>query len=337
MNVTANTQMRITARILVTTALAVILAVLALARPATAETDFPNRPIHVVLPYPAGGIVDIVTRIVTEKVQDVLKQPVVVENKPGASGNLAWAQAARAAPDGYTWTFVSPALFANPRMQSNVPFSDKDFVPVGGTVYTPWMFVSSPSVPVKTLKEFVDYVHAHPRELNWANGGTGTTPHFNAALLFNATKIELVEVPYKGQPPAILDLLANRVQFMPASPNLVLQYIQDGKMTPLGVVGKTRLPQLPDVPTMAEAGYPETNVASWYGYCVPKGTPQEIVDKIVAAFGVAVKDATVRSQLEKQITQVMEPKTAAELQAMYAADAEKYAKIIQDANIHIQE
>ena len=329
--------MRITARIASITALTVLLAVVALARPATAETDFPNRAIHVVLPYPAGGIVDIVTRIVTEKVQDVLKQPVVVENKPGASGNLAWAQAARAAPDGYTWTFVSPALFANPRMQSNVPYSDKDFVPVGGTVYTPWMFVASPSVPVKTMKELVDYAHAHPHELNWANGGTGTTPHFNAALLFNATKIELVEVPYKGQPPAILDLLANRVQFMPASPNLVLQYIQDGKMTPLGVVGKTRLAQLPDVPTMAEAGYPETNVASWYGYCVPKDTPQEIVDKIVAAFGVAVKDPAVRSQLEKQITQVMEPKTAAELQAMYAADAEKYAKIIQDANIHIQE
>src|SRR5947207_9299541 len=115
---------------------------------------------------------------------------------------------------------------------------------------------------------------------------------------------------------------------MPASPNLALQYIQQGTMRPLGVVGKTRLPQLPDVPTMAEAGYPETNVASWYGYCVPKGTPQEIIDKIVAAFGVAMKDSSVRSQLERQITQVMEPKTGAELRAMYAADAEKYAGII---------
>jgi len=325
--------MRITSRIFVTAGLLLS----AVARPAAAETDFPNRPIHVVLPYPAGGIVDIVTRIVTEKLQTDLHQPVVVENKPGANGNLAWAQAARAAPDGYTWTFVSPALFANPRMQTNVPFSEKDFVPVGGVVYTPWMFVASPAVPVKTMKELVDYAHAHPHELNWANGGTGTTPHLNAALLFNATKIDLVEVPYKGQPPALLDLLANRVQFMPASPNLVLQYLQDGRMTALGVVGKNRLPQLPNVPTMAEAGYPETNVVSWYGYCVPKGTPQEIVDKIVAAFGVAVADASVRSQLEKQITQVMEPKTSAELQAMYAADAEKYAKIIQDANIHIQE
>jgi len=325
--------MRITSRIFVTAGLLLS----AVARPAAAETDFPNRPIHVVLPYPAGGIVDIVTRIVTEKLQTDLHQPVVVENKPGANGNLAWAQAARAAPDGYTWTFVSPALFANPRMQTNVPFSEKDFVPVGGVVYTPWMFVASPAVPVKTMKELVDYAHAHPHELNWANGGTGTTLHLNAALLFNATKIDLVEVPYKGQPPALLDLLANRVQFMPASPNLVLQYLQDGRMTALGVVGKNRLPQLPNVPTMAEAGYPETNVVSWYGYCVPKGTPQEVVDKIVAAFGVAVADASVRSQLEKQITQVMEPTTSAELQAMYAADAEKYAKIIQDANIHIQE
>src|SRR5579871_597963 len=122
----------------------------AYAGPATAETDFPNRAIRVVLPYPAGGIVDIVTRIVTDKLQTDLHQPVVVENKPGANGNLAWAQVARAAPDGYTWTFVSPALFANPRMQANVPFSEKDFVPVGGTVYTPWLFVVTPEVPVKT-------------------------------------------------------------------------------------------------------------------------------------------------------------------------------------------
>src|SRR5438477_653368 len=122
--------------------------------------DFPNKPIHVVLPYPAGGIVDVVTRIVTEKLQAVLGQPLVVENKPGANGNLAWHQVARAAPDGYTWTFVSPALFANPRIQANVPFSEKEFVPVGGVVYTPWMVVIHTSVPAKTLPEFIDYVHA---------------------------------------------------------------------------------------------------------------------------------------------------------------------------------
>ncbi len=325
--------MRIASKVLITAAILLSAVTDSLA----AETDFPNRAIHVVLPYPAGGIVDIVTRIVTDKLQDVLHQPVVVENKPGANGNLAWAQAARAAADGYTWTFVSPALFANPRMQANVPFSEKDFVPVGGTVYTPWLFVINPSVPVKTMKELVDYVHQHPHQLNWANGGVGSTPHLNTALLMNATKLDMVEVPYKGQPPVILDLLANRVQFAPASPNLVLQYIQAGKIRPLGVVSKGRLAELPDVPTMTEAGYPETNVVSWYGYCVPKGTPQDIVDKIVAAFGTALKDASVRSQLEKQITQVMEPKTSAELQTMYAADAEKYAKVIQDANIHIQE
>jgi tripartite-type tricarboxylate transporter receptor subunit TctC len=304
---------------------------------AAAQTDFPNRAIHVVLPYPAGGIVDIVTRIVTEKLQDKLGQPVVVDNKPGANGNLAWAQAARAAPDGYTWTFVSPALFANPRMQAGVPFNEKDFVPVGGIVYTPWMFVINPSVPANTMKEFVDYAHEHPHQLNWANGGTGSTPHLNAAILFNATKIDLAEIPYKGQPPAILDLLADRVQFMPASPNLVLQYVKAGTMKALAVVGKARLEELPDVPTMAEAGYPETNVVSWYGYCVPKGTPPEIVDKIVAAFNTVLKDEGVRSALQKQITEVMEPKTAAELQAMVTADAAKYAKVIEDTGMKVQE
>jgi tripartite-type tricarboxylate transporter receptor subunit TctC len=173
--------------------------------------------------------------------------------------------------------------------------------------------------------------------LNWANGGVGSTPHLNAAILFHVTKMDMAEIPYKGQPPAILDLLANRVQFMPASPNLVLQYVQTGAMKVLAVVGKSRLRELPDVPTMAEAGYPETNVVSWYGYCVPKDTAPEIVDKIVAAFNALLKDEGVRSQLQKQITEVMEPKTAAELQAMVTADAAKYAKIIEDAGIKVQE
>jgi len=226
-------------------AVLLLLSIAGGATSAAAQTDFPNRAIHVVLPYPAGGIVDLVTRVVTDKLQDKFGQPVVVENKAGANGNLAWAQAARAAPDGYTWTFVSPALFANPRMQSNVPFSEKDFIPVGGIVYTPWVFVVHPSVPASTMKELVDYVREHPHQLNWANGGVGSTPHLNAAILFHVTKMDMAEIPYKGQPPAILDLLANRVQFMPASPNLVLQYVQTGAMKVLAVVGKSRLRELP--------------------------------------------------------------------------------------------
>ena len=304
---------------------------------ARAQTVFPDHAIRVVLPYPAGGIVDIITRIVADKLAANWGQPVVVEPKPGANGNLAWAQVAQAAPDGYTWTFVSPALFANPRMQSNIPYSEKDFVPVGGVVWTPWVLVVPPSVPASTVKEFVDYVHANPGKLNWANGGSGSTPHLNTEIFFNATKLDMVEVPYRGQPPAILDLLADRVQFMVASPSLVLQYIQTGKMKPLAVVGKARLPALPDVPTMAEAGYPETNVVSWYGFCVPHATPPAVVDKIVAGFNAALQDAGVRAALEKQMAEVMEPMTSAQLQALVTSDTEKYAAIIKAANIRIQE
>lgn len=318
-------------------ALLFLLCHVAVASPAYAQSDFPNRRIHLVLPYPAGGIVDVVTRIVTERLSANFGQPIVVEPKPGANGNLAWQQIARAAPDGYTWTFVSPALIANPRMQANVPFSEKDFVPVGGAVWVPWVLVVHPSIPVKTVKELVDYVHANPGKLNWANGGTGSSGHLNTAIFFNAAKLDMVQVPYRGQPPAIIDLIAGRVHFALSSPSLVLQHIQAGALRPLAIVAKNRLPQLPDVPTMSEAGYPETNVVAWYGYGVPKGTPADVVDKIVAGFNTALRDPGVRSALEQQMTEVMEPKTAAELQAMIAFDVEKYSKIIEEAGIKLQE
>jgi tripartite-type tricarboxylate transporter receptor subunit TctC len=303
---------------------------------ARAQADFPNRNVHVVLPYPAGGIVDNVVRVVTTKLSAIWKQPIVIEPKPGANGNIAWDQVARAKPDGYTWSFWGPALIANPRIQDNVTFSEKDFVPIGGLAWVPWVLVVSPGVPVNTLAEFIDYARKNPGKLNVANGGTGSSAHLNMSIFLNATKLDLVEIQYRGQPPALIDLLADRVQFATASPSLVLQYIQSGQLKALGVVAKTRLPELPNVPTMAEAGYPETNVVAWYGLSAPKNTPPQVVETIVNGVNEALKDPGVRGALESQMTQVMEPMTPAKLQELVASDTEKYAKIIKDANIKIQ-
>lgn len=313
-----------------------VLSVTTAAPEARAQTDFPNKSVHVVLPYPAGGIVDNVTRVVTNKLAAIWKQPVVVEPKPGANGNIAWDQVARAKADGYTWSFYGPALIANPRIQDKVTFSEKDYVPIGGMVWVPWVLVVHPGVPAKNLKEFVDYVRANPGKLNVANGGTGSSGHINMSIFLNATKLDLVEIQYRGQPPAIIDQLAGRVEFAIASPSLVLQYIQSGQLRALGVVAKSRLPELPDVPTMAELGYPETNVVAWYGLVAPKGTPAPVVEKIVSGVNEALKDGDVRKALESQMVQVMDPMTAQALQDLVASDTEKYGKIIKDANIRIQ-
>lgn len=316
---------------------AFIVAAALAAVPADAQTDFPNRRIHMIVPYPAGGIVDIVTRIVTDKLSEIWRQPIVVEAKPGASGNIAWDQAARAEPDGYTWTFVGPGVMANPRMYGKLRWSEKSFVPAGAAVWAPSVLVVHPSVRANTLAEFIDHVRQHPGVLNWANPGTGTSQHLNTAIFLNATKLDMVSVPYGGQPPGILDLVANRVQFKVASIGLVAQHINSGALKPLAVLGTARSPLLPDVPTVSEAGYPEINVVAWYGYAVPRGTPQPVIDKIAAGFNEALKDPKVRGLLEKQALQPIEPMNASQLAELYAADTERYAKVIREAGIKLSD
>ncbi len=306
-------------------------------RPATAQADYPSRAIRIVLPYPAGGIVDIVTRIFADRLSKTWGQPIVVEPKPGSNGNIAWDQVSRAEPDGYTWTFLSPATSANPRMQPSIRWSEKSFVPVGGAVWAPSVVVVRPDLPASTMKEFVDYVRKNPGKLNWANPGIGTSQHLNTAIMLHATKLEMTGVPYRGQPPGIFDLVAGRVDMMVASIGLVTEHIGTGALKPLAVLGTTRSKALPNTPTMTEAGYPEINVVAWYGYSVPRGTPQPIVDKIVEGFNAALKDPAVREALEKQSLQVMDPMSASALEALVAADAEKYGAIIKAADIRLND
>jgi tripartite-type tricarboxylate transporter receptor subunit TctC len=315
----------------------VFAVLLAAAGPAAAQSDYPNRRIHVLVPYPAGGIVDIATRIVTDKLSETWRQPIIVEAKPGANGNVAWELAARAEPDGYSWVFIGPAVMANPHMYANLRWNEKSFVPAGATVWAPSVFVVHPSLPVATMSDLIDHVRRHPGKLNWGSPGLGTSQHLNAAIFLNATGLDMLSVPYAGQPPAILDLMANRVQFKVASIGLVAEHIKRGALKPLAVLGATRSPLLPDVPTMTEAGYPEINVVPWYGYAVPRGTPQPVVEKILAGFVEVMKSPRVRELLEKQALQPMEPMSGQELAALYAADAEKYAKVIRDTGMRRSE
>jgi tripartite-type tricarboxylate transporter receptor subunit TctC len=305
--------------------------------PANVQTDFPNRPIRMVLPYPVGGIADIATRIVTDKLSEIWRQPIVIEAKPAASGNLAWDEVSRAKPDGYTWTFIGAATMANPHLFANLRWSETSFVPVGATAVGPNVLVVHPSLPVNAVAEFIEYVRKHPGVLNWANMGIGASPQLAMASFLNATKLDVAAVHYNGGPQAVLDVMANRVQFMFIPPGLVSQHIDSGALKALAVIGTARLPLLPNVPTMSEAGYPETNVVARFGYGVPRGTPRPVIDKIVAGFNEVMKVTSVREALQKQALQPVEPMNADELAALYAADTETYAKIIREANTKIPE
>jgi tripartite-type tricarboxylate transporter receptor subunit TctC len=304
---------------------------------ASAQSDFPNRRITVIVPYPAGGIVDNVTRIMTDKIAEIFKQTIIVEAKPGANSNLGTEQVARAEPDGYTWVFMGPSMLANPRIYSNLRWSEKNFTGVGVAAWAPAAMVVPPDAKANNVKEFVDLAKAAPRDFMYGNAGIGSSVHLNTAIFANGTGVELTSVPYKGQPPAIIDLLASRIHVKFASIGLVAQHVQDKKLKALAVIGKTRSPMLPDVPTMTEAGYPSVNVVPWYGFAVPKGVPQPVVEKIVAAFGEALKDPAVRKRLEQQALAPVEPMDAKEIADLVERDTENYARVIRDANIKLSE
>ncbi len=304
---------------------------------AQAQTDFPNRRIHVIVPYPAGGIVDIVTRITTDRLSALWGQPIVVEAKPGANSNLGTEFVAKAEPDGYTWGFLGPAVMANPRIYANLRWSEKSFTGVGVVAWAPAAMVVNPGSPAKTVKEFVELAKTTVGGLNYGNAGVGSSVHLNTAIFMSGTQTQITSVPYKGQPPAILDLFADRIHLMFASIGLVAQHVQDKKLKALAVIGNQRSPLLPDVPTMTEAGYPAINVVPWYGFMVPRGTPQPVVEKIVAGMGEALKDPNVRLLLEKQALEPVEPKTAQQIADLIATDTERYAKVIREANIKLNE
>ena len=224
---------------------------------------------------------------------------------------------------------------ANPHMYANLRWREKSFVPVGATVWGPSALIVHPSLPVSTVTEFVNHVRKNPGILNCAIPPIGSSQYLGIASFLNATKLEMVGVPYNGAPPAILDLMANRVQFTMVPLGLVVQHINSGAMKALAVVGTLRSPLLPNVPTTSEAGYPEVNVVPWFGYGVPRGTPRPLIDKIVAGFNEVMKVPSVRAALQKQALQPMEPMSADEIAELYAADTEKYAKIIREAGIKL--
>lgn len=294
---------------------------------------FPTKPMRFLVPYPVGGIVDIVARSVAEPMQADLGQPVVVDPKPGGNSTLATAMIPQAPADGYTWVMSTIAHVVVPHLQP-VPFDAlADFQPVALVAIATSVATVNPAVPVKTLKELVEYGRTNPGKLNYLNPGNGSSIHLSAELLKHQYKFDMTSVPYRGIPPGLPDLLEGRLQVGLLPGPLALQHVQAGKLRALAVLASQRLPTLPDVPTFAEAGFADAQVMSWYTIAVRAGTPAAIVERLHSSAMKALQGTETRERLTKAGCEIPAPRSPADVLAMWRADYERYGKLVKEAGI----
>jgi tripartite-type tricarboxylate transporter receptor subunit TctC len=308
------------------------LAAAVLAVPAQAQ-QYPSRPVHVVVPYPAGGPNDIIVRLVGKRLGETLGQPVVVENRPGAGGNIGTDSVAKSAPDGYTLVSVGPgALIINPLL-GKVPYDTmRDFAPVTIMAVAPNALVAHPSFPAKSVGELIALAKRSPGTINYASGGSGSTPHLAAALFAVMAKVQLTHVPYKGTGPATADLIGGQVQIAFLGIPTVLPHIRSGKLRALATTGRRRSPELPGVPTVDEAGVPGYELSPWYGLLAPAGTSAAVVTRLASEVTTIVRSPAMREQLAAQGA---EPSggTPEEFAQTLRSDAATWSRVVKDAGI----
>jgi tripartite-type tricarboxylate transporter receptor subunit TctC len=317
-------------------AFGIAVLLLATAPPSRAADNWPSRPIRVIVPYPAGGIVDIVARAVTEQVGRDTGQPVVVEDKPGANSNIGTVTVARASGDGYTWLVTGPAVLVNPGLYKDAGWDTlKDFKCVGVAVWNQSVALVHPSMPVKTIGEFVELARKQPGKFNFGSPGTGSSIDLSAQKLFQVADIKLTDVIYKGQPQALLDLMSNLMHFEIVSLALALPHIKAGTVKPLAVFTEKRVAALPDVPTIAEAGFAPAAYVPWYGIYVPSSTPDDLVEKIHAALNKSLENPDVQRELG--IADIPgKPMPLSDLAALMKSDQEKLTKVVATAGESLQ-
>jgi len=285
------------------------------------------------MPYAPGGIVDFAGRVLAQKLGEVLGQPVVAENRPGAGGIVGVEYVARSTPDGYDLVIMDPAYVINPIMQKSMPYNIfKDLVTVSVVNSSPEVLVVSPQLGVKTYAELVAYGKANPGKLNYASAGVGTTPHLAAAMWAQRSGIDAVHVPYKGVGPSYVDLIGGKVQMLFSSIAGALPFTSKGSVTALATTGSERSPVYPDLPTVAEAGLPGYVVDLWLGVYTPANVPPDVVAKLNAGIGKALKDEQLKASFA---TFGLTPRgtTLAEGAAFTKSEYEKWKKVIDDGHI----
>jgi len=300
--------------------------------PAQAQS-FPDRPVHLIVPYGPGGITDFAGREIGQKLGSVLGQPVVVENKPGAGGIVGVDFVAHAAPDGYNMAIMDPAIVINPTLQKSMPYDVfKDLVTLSIVSSSPEVLVVAPQLGIRTYAELVAYGKANPGKLNYASAGVGTTPHLAAELWKLGTGIDAVHVPYKGIGGSFTDMMSNKVQMSFSSIAGALPFTSDGRIIPLATTGTTRSPVYPDLPTVAEAGLPGYSVDLWLGLYGTAGTPADVLAKLNAAIAKALQDPDLKAAFAK-FGLTPRGTSLAEGAAFTKSEYGKWKKVITDGHI----
>lgn len=304
-----------------------------LAAPPALAQSYPNHQIRLVIPFPPGGGTDIAARLVGEKLGQQLKQTVVPDNKPGANGVIASELVARAAPDGYTLLVATGSSHAfAPALGVKLPFDPvKDFIPIALIGQFPTVLVVNPEVPAKTMREFVDYARQNPKKVSYGSAGNGSTNHFLGELVKQVAGIEMLHVPYKGSGPAAQDLLAGRLQAMVDSVAAAKGNIEAGKLRALGVTSTQRVAQLPNVPTLKEAGF-DIEYAGWVVVMAPAGTPADVVRTLHEAITKVMADPAVVDRYGSQGI-VIRNMGLAELQTYLRNDKERWAKVAAQSGL----
>lgn len=297
---------------------------------ALAQAAFPNKPLKIVVPFAPGGIADTLSRLVAQHLQGTLGQPVIVESKTGAAGALGMDAVAKAAPDGYTMVLGTAGPLVISRISGvKLPYDPvADFAPVTQIASAPLIVVVNESVPVKTPKELVELLRAKPDSLSYASAGAGTPSHLATEMFKERTKVQVTHVPYKGTGAAVADLVAGRVQLMMDSPVALLPFVRSGKLRALAVASDSRLPLLPDLPTLAEAGLPGIEVSGWYGLLVPAATPPASIEKLRAAIDAAVRSPEVSARIS-EVGAVPKTGTPREFSELMATEYARWTPIVK--------
>jgi tripartite-type tricarboxylate transporter receptor subunit TctC len=317
--------------------IATALCFAATALPASAQADYPNKPVRMLIGFPPGQATDTLGRAVAQKLSQQLGQQFVVENKPGAAGIIATQSAMSSPPDGYTLLISSSGpLAVNPGLYSKLPYDPiKDFTPVAGIAIVPLVLVTNPSFPVTSVKELVATAKAKPKTVNYASGGSGVTNHLVMEMFRGAAGVDMTHIPYKGGPPALTDLIGGQVNVMFETSVAALPFVKQGKLRALAVSSSKRIAAAPDLPTVAELGYPGFSGVPWVAIMAPANTPAPIVAKLNAEVNKALNSKDIREQFVAQGVEPMQM-SPDELGGFIKTELTKWTKAVKDSGAKVE-
>lgn len=294
---------------------------------------YPSRPIKIVVPFPTGGTSDFTARILAQKLSLSIGQPVVVDNKTGATGTIGADFVAKSTPDGYTLLLTDTSFAIVPGIANKLPYDPiKDFSPIALGIKVPSLLVVNPKLPIQTVKELIDYAKKNPGKVSFGSGGVGTAVHLAGVFLGNLSGADMIHIPYRGAGPAISDVVSGQIQFVIPSIPTVISLVNSGQLRALAITSTKRSDQLPNVPTVGESGYPNYEATSWFGFSAPAGTPRAIVDKLNQEMNKVFADKEVREILTKQGAEIY-PMTSDQFGTFISDEIKKWAAISKASNV----